>query len=83
LPACAGSETSKRRDRTVTFALPKIETAADAVCASAAILEAVAGGHLSPTEAAEISGLISAHLRVLEVAELEKRLSALEAWSRR
>ena len=72
-----------RRDRTVSFALPTIESMADAVSASPAILEAVADGHPSPTEAVEIIGLISTHLRVLEVAELEKRLSALEARSRR
>ena len=42
-----------RKDRPVTFALPNLEHASDAVMASAAIVEAVANGDLTPSEAAE------------------------------
>jgi Family of unknown function (DUF5681) len=66
------------RERTVEFALPKIESAADAVKASSAVIAACAAGELSPHEATEIMGLISTHVRTIEVAELEVRLSAVE-----
>ena len=67
-----------RRDRPVTFELPKIGTAADALEASSAILAACADGNLSPGQAAEIMDLIATHVRTLEVTEIETRLSALE-----
>src|SRR3984893_9324772 len=49
---------SVRRDCPVSFDLPKIERPADAVAASAAILDAVSEGALTPGEAAAISKLI-------------------------
>jgi hypothetical protein len=67
-----------RRERTVEFELPKIESAADARKASSAVISACAAGELSPHEATEIMGLISTHVRTIEVAELEARLTALE-----
>ena len=39
-----------RKDRPVTFALPDLQQANDAVTASAAIVEAVAHGDLTPSE---------------------------------
>jgi Family of unknown function (DUF5681) len=68
-----------RRDRLVTFTLPKIETAKDACAAAAAVLAACANGELSTAQAAEFIGLIETHARMLEKAELETRLAALEA----
>jgi Family of unknown function (DUF5681) len=67
-----------RRERTVEFELPKIESAADALKASSAVISACAAGELSPHEASEIMGLISTHARAIEVAELEARVAALE-----
>jgi Family of unknown function (DUF5681) len=67
-----------RRERTVEFELPKIESAADAVKASSAVIAACAAGELSPHEASEFMGLISTHVRTIEVAELEARVAALE-----
>lgn len=62
-----------------TFDLPpKIETAADAAKASSAVLTECAAGNLSTSEAAAIMGLISSHVRVLEISEIEGRLEALE-----
>jgi Family of unknown function (DUF5681) len=58
-----------RRERTVEFELPKIESAADAVKASLAVLTACAAGELSLREAREIMGLISTHVHAIEVAE--------------
>ena len=68
-----------RRDRPVSFELPKIDRPADAVAASAAILAAVADGSLTPSEAAEISKLVEGFVRTVEVTELEARIAALEA----
>jgi hypothetical protein len=67
-----------RRERTVEFELPTIESAADAVKASSAVIAACAAGELSPHEANQIMGLISTHMRKIEVAELEARVAALE-----
>jgi Family of unknown function (DUF5681) len=55
-----------RRERPVEFDLPPIETAADAARAAAAVLEACAGGNLSPSEAARVMDLISTYVRMLE-----------------
>ena len=58
-----------RRERTVEFELPKIESAADADKASLAVITACAAGELSLHEANQIMGLISTHVRAIEVAE--------------
>jgi hypothetical protein len=67
-----------RKDRHVTFSLPKIESAADAVKATAALVEAVAAGDLTPSEAAELGKLVEAYIRAIEATELDERLSRLE-----
>src|SRR3712207_3459778 len=67
-----------RKDRPVTFALPEIETTADLPKASAALLEAVASGELTPSEAAELGKLVEAHVRAIEVTDIQARLDALE-----
>jgi hypothetical protein len=67
-----------RRDRTVEFELPKIESTADALAASSAILAACADGSLTPSEAHQLMGLLATHVRTVEVADLEARLAALE-----
>ena len=67
-----------RRDRPVPFSLPKLDTVADAKAASAAILQAVADGELTPSEAADLSKLLEGFTRVIEIAELERRLEVLE-----
>jgi Family of unknown function (DUF5681) len=68
-----------RRDRPVAFTLPKLETAADAVKATAAIVEAVSLGELTPSEAGELSKLVEGFRSALTTAELEERLAKLEA----
>ena len=78
LRALLSTLVAPRRERTVEFELPKIESAADARKASSAVISACAAGELSPHEATEIMGLISTHVRTIEVAELEARLSAVE-----
>jgi hypothetical protein len=68
-----------RKERPVSFALPPLNSAADAKQASAAILKAVADGELTPGEAAELARLLDSFTRVLEASEFEERLTRLEA----
>ena len=68
-----------RKDRPVTFALPSIDTVGDAAKASGALLNAVASGELTPSEAAELGKLIEAHVKAVEATEIEARLRKLEA----
>jgi hypothetical protein len=65
-----------RRDRPVVFELPQIESAKDALAASSAILAVCAAGKLSPSEAAELMGLVAIHVRMFEVTETEAGLAA-------
>jgi hypothetical protein len=67
-----------RKDRPVYFALPKMNKARDAVNASAAIVEAVADGDLTPSEASELSRVVDSYARSLQTVEFEERLSKLE-----
>ena len=67
-----------RKDRHVPFALPKLETAADAVKASAALVEAVAAGELTPSEAAELSKLVEGFTRAADLHDIQARLEKLE-----
>jgi hypothetical protein len=67
-----------RKDRPIPFALPKLETAADAKTAAAAIVHAVAEGDLTPSEAADMSKLLDNFTRVLEATDFQARLEALE-----
>ena len=68
-----------RRERPVSFELPKLERAADAVKATAAIVQAVSAGDLTPSEAGELSKLVDGFRSALTTAELEERLTKLEA----
>jgi hypothetical protein len=67
-----------RRDSPVTFELPKIETAGDAIAASAAVLNAVAGGELTPDEAASVLRLVENHMKIVEIGDIDERLRRLE-----
>ena len=67
-----------RKDRPVRFALPPIETMADLPKATNALLQAVAAGDLTPSEASDISRSVDAHIRAIEVSDLNVRLLRLE-----
>lgn len=68
-----------RKDRPISFELPAIETPADLTKATSAILSGVAAGDITPSEAAELSKLVEAHVRALETKDFAERLAALEA----
>jgi len=67
------------RDRPVMFALPKLESAGDAVAATAAPVSAVASGDLTPGEAGELSKLVEGFSRAVELHDIQQRLDRLEA----
>lgn len=67
-----------RKDAPVSVELPRIEKPADAVAASAALIEAVSAGEITPDEAGRVMTLLTAHRTILETAELAARIAALE-----
>jgi anti-sigma factor RsiW len=67
-----------RKDRPITFTLPAIDTPADLTKATSALLQGVADGEITPSEAAELSKLIDAHVKAIEAKDFAERLAALE-----
>ena len=53
--------------------------ASDAVGASAAIVEAVSGGELTPSEGGELMKVVESYARTLQVSDFESRLERLES----
>jgi hypothetical protein len=78
LKLCMDRIVPPRRDRPVTFTLPKIEGPADAASSMAAILQAAATAELTPMEAGEIAKLLDVYVRTVETNELAKRIEQLE-----
>jgi hypothetical protein len=66
-----------RRDSTVRFNLPKIESVEDIVSAMGAVLAAVASGEISPGEGQAIAALLGQQRQAFETAELTERLEAM------
>jgi hypothetical protein len=59
--------------------LPPLRTACDVMLATRAVAEAAAGGALASDVATRLAGVLEAHRRAIETADLEVRLAALEA----
>ena len=78
LRLCLDRIAPPRKDSPVQFSLPRMTTARGAAEAAAAVLEAVSMGELTPTEGAQVMGLVDSFRRTLEVTELEARVAALE-----
>lgn len=78
LRLCMDRLAPPRKDRSVAFAMPSIETVDDLPAATRAIMEAVSVGDITPSEAAELGKLVDAHVRAIEVSDINKRLEALE-----
>ena len=78
LRLCLDRLAPPRKDSPVQFPLPRMTTARDAAEAAGAVLQAVSEGDLTPTEGAQVMGLVDSFRRTLEVSELEARLVALE-----
>lgn len=78
LRLCLDRIAPARKDSPVSFNLPAIKAAEDAVTASSAILAAVAQGEVTPDEAARVMALLTAHKTLVETCDLEARIAALE-----
>ena len=79
LRLCLDRIAPPRKDRPVAFDLPKINSAADAAQASAALVAAAASGDLTPSEAAELGKLIDNYVHALAASDFEARLAQLES----
>ena len=79
LRMCLDRLAPPRKDSPVCFDLAPIKSVADTVEASSALLSAVAGGDVTPDEAARIMSLLTSHKILVETGEFERRLEALEA----
>lgn len=71
-----------RKDRPVRFELPAIESTSDLPKATGALLQAVAAGDITPSEAAEIGRALDAHVRAIEVTDLHERMRRIEEAAR-
>lgn len=67
------------KDSPVLFAVPPMQTAADAAQAVSAIVAAVAAGELTPAEAERVASRVDAWRKAVETSELAARVAALEA----
>ena len=67
-----------RKDRPVSFTLPSVNSAQDAAAIVSSVLQAVAAGEITPTDAAEVGKLIDSYVKAYETAELAERLDRLE-----
>ena len=67
-----------RRHEPVTVDLPALDTAADAVAATSAIVAAVASGDLTASEAADLAKVVDLHVLAQASAAFEERLARLE-----
>jgi hypothetical protein len=66
------------KGRHVQLELPPITNAAPAVAAMAQIMQAVGSGEITTDEAASLASVIDAGRRMVETADLERRIQALE-----
>lgn len=67
-----------RKDRPLLFDLPPIASPQDHPAVLIAVIEAMAGGDLTPAEATAFSAIMEQHRRAVETSDIVKRLEALE-----
>lgn len=78
LRLCLDRIAPPRKDAPISISLPPVTSAADAVAASTALLDAVAAGEVTPGEAGPVMALLVAHKGIVEAGDLERRIAALE-----
>jgi hypothetical protein len=66
------------RERTIKFALPPIESAADIAAAMKAVTSTLAGGAITPGEAARIAAVVDTFVRAIDASDFDRRLQELE-----
>ncbi len=69
-----------RRDRTVAFEMPPVQSPQDLAAAYQSITTAVCEGRITPAEAQSLSEVLANHARVLEMGDLTRRIEALESF---
>jgi Family of unknown function (DUF5681) len=79
LRLCLDRLAPARKNRLVQIEIPALNSAADAVRASAAIVAALSAGELTPGEASELGKLVDSYVRALTALDFETRLAQLEA----
>jgi hypothetical protein len=67
------------KSRAVQLPMPPIDTADDVLKAQAATIGAMAAGKITPDEAATIAGVLEIKRKAIETADIERRLTAVEA----
>lgn len=67
-----------RKDYPVNIDLPKVEGLQDAPRILGAILNAVAGGELTPSEGEGLTRLVEGFAKSIELVDLERRITELE-----
>ena len=67
------------RERVIAIDLPNMESADDAVEALGAITAAVCEAKITPGEGAHLAALVNSYSRAIDMADLVKRIDALEA----
>ena len=67
-----------RKDRPVPFALPPITCMTDVTDALTDILDGMATGELTPSDAQALMNLLVGYVKIFEAHEFEQRLLALE-----
>lgn len=65
------------KDRPVTFELPTIAAADDAVGAMASIVQGLADGDITPTEAAKLARVVQTFVQTVGTAALEQEVRQL------
>ena len=78
LRLCLDRIAPPRKDVAISITLPPVASAADAVVASSALLDAVAAGEVTPGEAGPVMALLVSHKAIVEAGDLERRSTALE-----
>ena len=78
LRLCLDRLAPPRKDAPISFAMPAVRDAADLVDAGAAVMAALANGDATPDEAGRVMALLAAQRGLIETADLERRITALE-----
>ena len=78
LRLCLDRICAPQRHRPVSFDLPQLAMAADAVGAMSALVEGIAAGELSAPEAAGLAKVIQGFAQALTTADHDKRIASVE-----
>ena len=78
LRLCLDRISPVRRERPITFDLPKVNTAADVPTAMSAVLGAVASGDLTLTEGEAMVGLLGRFREAYQATRLDREMAPLD-----